>query len=130
MRKLYLFIFIVLLIVSAGVALQQQDYSKVEIKATKVAGNVYMLESGVAGNIGVSVGEDGVLMIDDQLALLSDKIKAAIKELGGGGAPKFILNTHWHFDHTGGNEIFGREGTFIATPMCALGSARNRKWPR
>jgi glyoxylase-like metal-dependent hydrolase (beta-lactamase superfamily II) len=113
MRKLYALIFVALLIVSAGFALQEPDYSKVEIKATKVAGNVYMLESGIAGNIGVSVGEDGVLMIDDQFAPLSDKIKAAVKELGG-GTPKFILNTHWHSDHTGGNEIFGREGTLIA----------------
>jgi glyoxylase-like metal-dependent hydrolase (beta-lactamase superfamily II) len=112
MRKLYMLIFAVLL-VSAVAALQQQDYSQVEIKTAKVAGNVYMLESGVAGNIGVSVGEDGVLMIDDQLAPLSDKIKAVIKELGG-GAPKYILNTHWHGDHTGGNEIFGRDGVVIA----------------
>jgi glyoxylase-like metal-dependent hydrolase (beta-lactamase superfamily II) len=94
------------------VAIAQQDFSKVEIKATKVAGNVYMLE-GSGGNIGVTVGEDGVLMIDDQYAPLAERIQAAIEKLGG-GKPKFILNTHWHGDHTGGNAHFGRDGTIIA----------------
>jgi hypothetical protein len=61
----------------------QQDFSKVEIKATKVAGNVYMLE-GSGGNIGVSVGSDGILIVDDQFAPLADKIKAALKGLGEG----------------------------------------------
>ena len=61
----------------------QQDYSKVEIKATKVAGNVYMLE-GAGGNIGVSVGSDGILIVDDQFAPLADKIRASLKTLGEG----------------------------------------------
>ena len=69
----------------------QQDYSDVQIKTTKVAGNVYMLE-GRGGNIGVSVGEDGILMVDDQYAPLSDKIRAALRELGN-DKPRFILNT-------------------------------------
>jgi glyoxylase-like metal-dependent hydrolase (beta-lactamase superfamily II) len=84
----------------------------VEIKATKVAGNVYMLE-GSGGNIGVSVGSDGILIVDDQFAPLADKIRAALKQLGDGKLA-FILNTHWHGDHTGGNEVFGREATIIA----------------
>ena len=102
-----------LLLVFAAVAqAQQPDYSKVQIKATKVAGNVYMLE-GAGGNIGVSVGDDGLLIVDDQFAPLADKIRAALK----GIADKklhFILNTHWHGDHTGGNVSFGPEATIIA----------------
>ncbi len=89
-----------------------QDFSKVEIKATKVAGNVYMLE-GSGGNIGVSVGPDGILIVDDQFAPLADKIKAALKTLGEGKL-KFVLNTHWHGDHTGGNPVFGPEAPIIA----------------
>jgi cyclase len=90
----------------------QQDFSKVEIKATKVAGNVYMLQ-GAGGNIGVSVGADGILIVDDQFAPLADKIKAALKTLGDGKL-KFILNTHWHGDHTGGNVVFGPDAPIIA----------------
>lgn len=89
-----------------------QDFSKVEIKATKVAGNVYMLE-GSGGNIGVSVGPDGILIVDDQFAPLADKIKAALKTLGEGKL-KFVLNTHWHGDHTGGNTVFSPEAPIIA----------------
>ena len=90
----------------------QQDFSKVEIKATKVAGNVFMLQ-GSGGNIGVSVGADGILIVDDQFAPLADKIRAALKTLGDGKL-KFILNTHWHGDHTGGNVVFGPEAPIIA----------------
>ena len=91
---------------------QQPDYSKVEIKATKVAGNVYMLQ-GAGGNIGVSVGADGILIVDDQFAPLADKIRASLKTLGQGKL-RFILNTHWHGDHTGGNASFGPEAPIIA----------------
>lgn len=91
---------------------QQTDWSKVQIKTTKVAGNVYLLE-GAGGNIGVSVGEDGILIVDDQFAPLADKIRASLKMLGQGKL-RFILNTHWHGDHTGGNAAFGPEGTIIA----------------
>lgn len=111
MRKLYILIFLILLIIGGGAALQQ-DFTEVEIKAEKVAGHVYML-TGRGGNIGVSVGEDGVLMVDDQFAPLSDKIKAAIHELGG-DSPRFILNTHHHGDHTGGNAVFAQDGAIIA----------------
>ncbi|MGZ5483636.1 MAG: MBL fold metallo-hydrolase, partial [Pyrinomonadaceae bacterium] len=93
-------------------AFAQQDWSKVEIKSTKVNGNVYMLQ-GSGGNIGVSVGGDGILIVDDQYAPLADKIKAALKTLGEGKL-KFILNTHWHGDHTGGNAAFSSEGSIIA----------------
>jgi cyclase len=96
----------------AGVARARQDFSKVQIKTTRVSGNVYMLE-GSGGNIGVSAGADGILIIDDQFAPLADKIRAALKEINP-GALHFILNTHFHGDHTGGNPVFGRDGTIIA----------------
>ncbi len=99
-------------LVTAASAHAQQDYSKVEIKTTHVAGNVYMLE-GSGGNIGVSVGSDGILIVDDQFAPLADKIRDALRKLGS-DKPRFILNTHWHGDHTGGNESFGHDGTIIA----------------
>jgi cyclase len=91
---------------------QGQDFSKVEIKATKVAGSVYMLE-GAGGNIGVSVGEDGILLVDDQFAPLAPKIQAALKNITDKPV-KFVLNTHWHGDHTGGNEQFGASASIIA----------------
>jgi glyoxylase-like metal-dependent hydrolase (beta-lactamase superfamily II) len=93
-------------------ALAQQDFSKVQIKATKVAGNVYMLE-GSGGNIGVSVGEDGIVLVDDQFAPLATKIKEALKEITDKPI-KFVLNTHFHGDHTGGNVKFGAEAPIIA----------------
>jgi len=90
----------------------QQDFSKVEVKATHVAGNIYML-TGSGGNIGVSAGPDGILIVDDQFAPLAEKIEAALKQLNPGKL-KFVLNTHYHGDHTGGNAHFGREASIIA----------------
>src|SRR5215470_5692214 len=80
---------------------QQQDFSKVEIKATHVAGSVWMLQ-GSGGNIGVSAGEDGIVMIDDQFAPLVPKIKAALAKISQKPV-RFLINTHWHLDHVGGN---------------------------
>ncbi|HEX3553685.1 MAG TPA: MBL fold metallo-hydrolase [Thermoanaerobaculia bacterium] len=91
---------------------QQQDFSKVEIKAVPAAGNVYML-LGSGGNIGVSAGPDGVLIVDDQYAPLADKIRDAVKGINPGKL-KFVLNTHFHGDHTGSNPVFGTESTIIA----------------
>ncbi|MDQ4123275.1 MAG: MBL fold metallo-hydrolase [Acidobacteriota bacterium] len=88
---------------------QQQE---VNIKTIKVNGSIYMLE-GQGGNIGVSAGEDGIVMIDTQFAPLAPKIKAALKALGS-EKPKFVLNTHWHGDHTGGNAEFGADSIIIA----------------
>jgi len=105
-------VFSLLLLFALPVAGQQTDFSKVQIKATKVAGNVYMLE-GAGGNIGVSVGSDGLLIVDDQFAPLADKIRAALKTLDQGKL-RFILNTHWHGDHTGGNAAFSPEAPIIA----------------
>ena len=87
-------------------------FGNVEIKATHVAGPVHMLE-GAGGNIGVSVGDDGVLIIDDQFAPLAERIEVAIAKLGG-DLPRFVLNTHFHGDHTGGNAHFGRSGVIVA----------------
>ena len=109
--KKFLSLAVLLLSVVSSQA-QQTDWSKVEIKATKVAGNVYMLQ-GAGGNIGVSVGDDGILIVDDQFAPLADKIRAALKGLADKKL-RFILNTHWHGDHTGGNIAFGPEATIIA----------------
>jgi glyoxylase-like metal-dependent hydrolase (beta-lactamase superfamily II) len=88
-----------------------QDFSKVEIEATKVTDTVYML-TGSGGNLGLSVGEDAVFLIDDQFAPLTPKITAAIAKLTKQPV-KFLLNTHWHYDHTGGNENFGKAGAII-----------------
>jgi cyclase len=101
-----------LLLLASAVHAQQPDFSKVQIKATKVAGNVYVLE-GAGGNIGVSAGEDGILIVDDQFAPLADKIRVSLKTLNPGKL-RFILNTHWHGDHTGGNVAFGPEAPIIA----------------
>ena len=106
------FLLLLVLFVFAGAAHAQTDFTKVQMKATKVAGNVYMLE-GAGGNIGVSVGDDGLLIVDDQFAPLADKIRAALKGIADKKL-KFILNTHWHGDHTGGNAVFGPEATIIA----------------
>jgi glyoxylase-like metal-dependent hydrolase (beta-lactamase superfamily II) len=95
-------------------AAAQQEMSDVEITATRVADNVYMLQ-GRGGNIGVSVGSDGVLLVDDQYAPLADKIRAALSEIVGGAVElEFVLNTHWHGDHVGGNAEFGAEAPVIA----------------
>jgi len=103
----------VLAIAGTAPAQAQRDFSKVEIKTTKLAGSVSMLE-GAGGNIGVSAGPDGILIVDDQFAPLSDKIRAALEKLGPGGRVRIVLNTHWHGDHTGGNAAFGRDGTIVA----------------
>jgi cyclase len=96
---------------AASAAAQQQDFSKVEVKAEKVAEGVYML-TGAGGNVGLSVGKSGAFVIDDQYAPLSDRILAAIKAITPDPV-RFVVNTHWHGDHTGGNENLGRTGAFI-----------------
>jgi glyoxylase-like metal-dependent hydrolase (beta-lactamase superfamily II) len=95
----------------AGPALAQQDFSKVEIQTEKLSDTVYMM-TGSGGNLGVSAGEDGVFLIDDQFAPLTPKIQAAIAKLSAKPV-RFVLNTHWHFDHTGGNENLGKAGAVI-----------------
>ena len=90
---------------------QQQDFSKVEVQSEKVADGVYMLK-GAGGNIGLSIGPNGSLVIDDQYAPLSDKILAAIKALTPDPV-RFVVNTHWHGDHTGGNANLAKTGAFL-----------------
>ncbi len=89
----------------------QRDFSSIEIKTAKAADGVFMLE-GAGGNIGLSTGADGAFVIDDQFAPLSAKILAAIKKQTDKPVA-FLLNTHWHYDHTGGNEAFGAAGARI-----------------
>ena len=89
----------------------QQDFSKVEVKAENLAPGVSVL-FGAGGNIGVSHGEDGTVLIDDQYAPLTPKIQAAVAGLGASPV-KFLVNTHWHGDHSGGNENFGKAGAVI-----------------
>lgn len=104
--------FALALLVPFAALAQQRDFSKVEIKVTKVAGNVYFLE-GSGGNIAATVGDDGVAIVDDQFAALSPKIHAALRKLSP--APvRFVINTHFHFDHTGGNAEFADTAAILA----------------
>lgn len=91
---------------------QDEDFSKVQIKVSKVAGNVYIL-MGAGGNIGASVGDDGIVIVDDQYAPLADKIQAALKGITDKPV-RFIINTHYHPDHTGGNAYFQKQAPIIA----------------
>lgn len=95
----------------SGMALAQNDMSEVEIRAEHVGGNVHAL-FGRGGNIGVLTTPEGVVLIDDQYAPLTDKVRAAVSEISD--APiRFVINTHWHGDHTGGNENLGKAGVLI-----------------
>jgi cyclase len=98
-------------LVTAPAAAQQQDFSKVEIKVEQVAPGVAVL-FGAGGNIGLSHGADGNVLIDDQFAPLVPKIEAAVKTVDPDPI-RFVINTHWHGDHTGGNERFGGAGAVI-----------------
>lgn len=102
-------LFAIALLVAAPAA--AQDFSDVEIEAIPVADSIWML-TGAGGNLGVSAGPDGVVLIDDQYAPLTPKIQAAIRKIRD--VPiRFVLNTHWHGDHTGGNENLGKAGAVI-----------------
>jgi glyoxylase-like metal-dependent hydrolase (beta-lactamase superfamily II) len=97
---------------AAGPAAAQDDrFADVEIQRQQVADGLYMLQ-GAGGNIGALVGEDGTFLIDDQFAPLTDKIQAALGEITDRPV-KYVFNTHWHGDHTGGNENFGEAGAAI-----------------
>src|ERR1700686_3963897 len=91
------------------------DFSKVEIKTTDLGDNVYMLE-GQGGNITVATARDGIIMVDGQYAPLHDKIKAAIATLSGEPI-KYLINTHFHGDHTGGNAPFARDGVTVVAEV-------------
>ena len=112
-RQIVPFACITLLLVASLVSAQEQDFSKVQIKVTKVSGNIYMLE-GAGGNIAASVGDDGIVIVDDQYAPLADKIAAALKSIGVTDKPvRFVINTHYHGDHTGGNMPFANKGATV-----------------
>jgi glyoxylase-like metal-dependent hydrolase (beta-lactamase superfamily II) len=102
----------VLSMLVAGAAAAQQDFSRVEIKVSKVAGNVWFLK-GSGGNIGVTVGDDGVAIVDDQFLPLAPKIHAALAQLSPKPV-KFVINTHWHLDHVNGNAAFADTATIFA----------------
>lgn len=89
-----------------------QNRQDVQVKTTKVSGNVYMLQ-GRGGNVGAIVGMEGILIVDDDYKAVSSKLAAALKELGS-DKPRFVLNTHWHGDHTEGNEFFGKDSIIVA----------------
>lgn len=94
-----------------GSSLFAQDYSKVKITSDKLSDKVHMI-MGYGGNLGLFDAGDGYILIDDQFAPLTDKIKAVIKKIGDKPV-KFVLNTHWHFDHTGGNEKFAKDNSVV-----------------
>jgi len=111
MKHTSLLVFLGLMLAAGGARAQQEDFSKVTIKTTKLTESIYMLE-GAGGNIGVSVGEDGVIVIDDQYAPLTGKIQEAISKLSSKPI-RFVINTHWHGDHVGGNENLANAGSVI-----------------
>lgn len=104
--------FLTLILATAFAHAAEDRFANVVVKPIPVSGSVYMLE-GAGGNIGLSIGEDGTLIVDDQYAQLGERIQKAITDLGG-NKPKLILNTHFHGDHTGSNPQFGRTGTIVA----------------
>lgn len=106
----------VCLLFAVAQAQERLDLSKIQEKATKVAGNIYMIEatgSFGGGNIGVSVGNDGVVIVDDQFAPLAPRIEAALKGISDKPV-RFVLNTHYHGDHTHGNRVWGKNASIIA----------------
>lgn len=115
MRRIWLFA--ACLLAPAAACAQAPDFSKVQLKATKVAGTVYVIEDVTpefsGGNIGVSVGADGVVLVDDKFSPLAPKVEAAVKSISDKPV-RFVLNTHYHGDHTDGNKAFAAKATIIA----------------
>jgi len=99
------------LLLMASTVSAQGNFDSVQIETTQLADGLYML-TGAGGNLGLSVGEDGAFLIDDQFAPLTEKIQAAISAIGPQSV-RFVFNTHWHGDHTGGNENLGKAGSLI-----------------
>ena len=110
-RRLIVAAAAIIILLSTTTVFAQQDFSKVEIKVTKISGNIYMLE-GAGGNIAASVGDDGIVIVDDQYAPLAEKIQVALKGITDKPV-RFVINTHYHSDHTGGNEPFSNAGSTV-----------------
>lgn len=108
---MYRSILVLFIVFSAWIAEAQRDFDAVEVQVVSVADGVHMLV-GAGGNIGVSVGEDGTFLVDDQFAPLTEKILAAVRTITPEPV-RFIVNTHFHGDHTGGNENLGKQGGII-----------------
>jgi glyoxylase-like metal-dependent hydrolase (beta-lactamase superfamily II) len=104
-----------------GAPAQQADFAKIEYRTEKISDGLYMLSTPVGGNLAVLVGDDGAVVIDDQFDELAPKLRAAVALLTDKPI-RFLVNTHWHFDHTGGNAALGRAGTVIV----AHGNVRER----
>ena len=111
---------------------QEQDFSKVEIKVSALGGGVYLLQ-GAGGNIGASIGADGSVLVDDEFAPLADKIGAALSAAGATRPVRFIILTHYHPDHVGGNLPFASAGATIIShdnlrASLARGGAASERW--
>lgn len=106
-------VFLSLFVALGNHVMAQHDFSDVEIKTVPVAGNIFMLE-GAGGNIGVCAGDEGILIVDDQFEVLAPRIEAAVFELARGGVT-YVLNTHLHGDHIGGNPHFSQIGATIVS---------------
>lgn len=117
-----------LFLTALAMAAPADRFGAVEVTSQHVSGTVHMLQ-GAGGNIGVSVGPDGTLIIDDQFAPLADKIIAALTDLGG-AQPRLVLNTHFHGDHTGSNSRFGESATIIAHDNVRLRLLNEEDFPR
>ncbi|MGE0171864.1 MAG: MBL fold metallo-hydrolase [Oligoflexales bacterium] len=100
-------------LLTVSIAEANDDFASVAIKSTAIAPSIYMLE-GAGGNITALVGEDGAFLVDDDFEEMAGKLVAKLRELKG-DAPRFIVNTHFHYDHTGGNKVFGAKATIIAS---------------
>ena len=111
MKKLAFILFAVIALINSTKSLAQRDFSKVEVESTELRNGLYMF-TGAGGNIAVSTGDDGVLIVDDQFAEMTVKIDAAIAKLSDQSV-RYVLNTHWHFDHTGGNQNYNDKGAII-----------------
>lgn len=116
MQRVFSFIIVLSFAVSSVFAHGDNSHfgnkQDVTVKTTKVSGNVYMLQ-GQGGNVGALVGTEGILIVDDDYKAVSEKLSAALKELGSASA-RYVFNTHWHGDHTQGNEFFGKSSTIVA----------------
>lgn len=115
-------------LLSSAHAAEPDQFADTTIRATSIGGSVYML-TGAGGNMAVSIGKDGTLLVDDEFAPLAERIQAAIDSLGG-AEPRIVLNTHFHDDHVGGNAFFGQAGVIIANDQVRYRMLNNSALPR